>query len=325
MKELRDILGAVRSGPGRRWMLATLVGVRGSSYRQPGARLLMDAEGPVLGAISGGCLEGDVFARAKEALASGAPRLIDYDLRGDLDLIWGSGSGCDGEARILVEALDPAAPWLAFAEARLEARAEARIAIRLGPGLGERVCGERDLQVEEAFVEPILPPLALFIFGAGDEVKPLVALAGLLGWTVTVCDHRPAFAKPERFPQARVQAGHPAQVIPRLALDARSAAVLLSHNYVKDAEALRLLMEGPAPYLGLMGHRQRAARLVEELEAEGVPVDRARLFAPVGLDLGAESPETLALAIASEIQAVFGGREGGCLRDRRAAIHGARG
>ena len=96
MKELLDILRAVRAEPARGWALATLVRTRGSSYRQPGARMLLDGRGPVLGAISGGCLEGEVSARALEARAAGKATLLTYDLRGDLDLIWGSGSGDSG-------------------------------------------------------------------------------------------------------------------------------------------------------------------------------------------------------------------------------------
>jgi len=326
VKELQDILKAIRGAGSATLGLATLVRVEGSSYRRPGARMLMDLDGPRLGALSGGCLEADVFARWREAPER--PRLLTYDLRGDLDLIWGSGSGCEGGAEILVESLDPSAPWLAF----LEETQATRRAGWLHTALDEAAIGARCWGPDEAappaggFLERVLPPVQLWIFGAGDDALPLVRMAKALGWRVGVTDHRSAYANAARFPEAdEVRAVQPTALVPALALDARCAAVLVTHNYAKDLEALRGLLPSPAGYVGVMGHRRRGARLLAALEAEGMDFTAPQIIRfhhPVGLDIGAEAPETLALAILAEIQAVLAGRRGQPLRERVGPIHG---
>ena len=339
MKELLDILKAVKEWPGRpeELVLATVVRVEGNAYRHPGARLLLGPEGPLCGSISGGCLEGDVQARAAEARADRQPRLVRYDLRGDLDLIWGTGSGCEGVAEILVESLgpEPFAGWLGELDASLRERRTLRLATGLGRGaqapssLGAR----RILPEDEAFpagtealVERIDPPIALWCLGAGEDAKPLVQLAVTQGWSVGLADHRPAFLEPARFPGAQaLLAGRPEATIPRMGLDGRSACVLLSHHWDRDLEALRLLLPTGIPYIGLLGHRRRGAALLETLAQEGFQATEGmlrRLFTPVGLDLGAPGPEGIALAVVAEIQAVLAGRPGGHLRERQAPVHG---
>ncbi|MFN8009822.1 MAG: XdhC family protein [Holophagaceae bacterium] len=320
MKELQEILRALRTGPEPgAWGLATLVRTEGHSYRRPGARLLMQASGPRIGALSGGCLEADVYARWRED--PGRPRLLRYDLRGDLDLVWGTGAGCEGVADVLVETLDPATPWLAFVEGCLQGRRSGWVRTELeGPGLGDRTWGEAGHAPEGGFVERVEPPIQLWILGAGDDARPLVRLAQVLGWRIGVADPRPAFATRERFPAADVvRAGPLRTLIPDLGLDARTAVVLLTHHYARDLEALRLLLPSPAGYVGVMGHRLRGDRLLADLEAEGLEVSagqRTRLHHPVGLDLGGDGPEAIALAILAEVQAVMAGRRPLPLRER---------
>lgn len=321
-KELQDILALVR-GRGTPVALATLVRVEGSSYRRPGSRLLTDGQAVLRGSLSGGCLEGEVMARAREVLGDGQSRVLRYDLRGDADLVWGSGSGCEGLLDILVERLDPAAPpeWLAWVE---QAQID-RLPLSIHTDLTSDRLGMRSiLSLPDAqasgFVETFHPVITLWILGASDDSRPLVRMAKELGWRVGLLDHRPAFARPERFPEAdAVLSGHPAQRVPELALDARSAVVLMTHNYLKDLEALRALAVSGADYLGLMGSRARSAKIREALAAEGLSCGE-RLHSPVGLDLGAEDPETIALAVLAEIQATFQGRSGGSLRDTRTAV-----
>ncbi len=310
MKELLDILRLVREHPGP-LALATLVRVEGASYRRTGARLLLDASGPLRGSLSGGCLEGDVQARALEALAQGRPKLVQYDLRGELDLVWGSGSGCEGVLDILVEPLHGFPEWMDWVEQSWASRTGIVLHIDLGSDrLGQRTLVTQLGDSGPGFTETIHPPQALWILGAADDSRPLVHLAKALGWFVGVLDHRPAFAQPGRFPEAdAVRAGHPAQVLPTLPLDARSAVVLMTHHYAKDLEALRLLLPSQAGYLGLMGSRARGAKLLGELAVEGLHPD-ARLHTPVGLDLGATDPEGIALAILAEIQAFAAERSG---------------
>jgi xanthine/CO dehydrogenase XdhC/CoxF family maturation factor len=320
-KELQDILALLKRS-GDPLALATLLRVEGSSYRRPGSRLLTDGEQVLRGSLSGGCLEGEVLGRSKEVLADGVPRLLQYDLRGDLDLVWGSGSGCEGLLEILVERLDPAAPplWLAWLEEVRQKRVALRLATTRSSGFSRRRLLDGDVATAEESLELVPPPVALWILGASDDSRPMVRLAKELGWTVGLLDHRPAFARPDRFPEAdRVLSGHPAQRVPGLELDARSAVVLMTHNYLKDLEALRCLAASKAGYLGLMGSRARSAKLVAELAAEGISCGE-RFHSPVGLDLGAEDPETIALAILAEIQAAFLGRTGGSLRAARTRV-----
>jgi len=310
VKELQDILRLVRERPGP-LALATLVRVEGSSYRRPGARLLMDRKGPLRGSLSGGCLEGDIFARALEAMDAVQPRMMRYDLRGDTDLVWGSGSGCEGLLDILIEPLNGFPEWMTWVEQSWAARTTLTLHTHLNPDqLGMRSIPPQPDAPASGFHETFLPPTALWIMGASDDSRPLLHMAKELGWSVGLLDHRPAFARPERFPLADVvRAGHPTQVIPGLGLDARSAVVLMTHNYTKDLEALRLLLPSAAGYLGLMGSRARGAKLLEELSAENIQAD-TRLHTPVGLDLGARDPEVIALAVLAEIQAFLHGRSG---------------
>jgi len=320
LKELQEILRVLRTGTeAGAWGLATLARTEGHSYRKPGARLLMHASGPRIGALSGGCLEADVHARWRED--PGRPRLLRYDLRGDLDLVWGTGSGCEGVADVLVETLDPGAPWLAFVEGCLQGRREGWLWTGLeGAETGTRRWGHDGEVPAGGFLERLEPAIQLWVLGAGDDARPLVRMAQVLGWRVGVADPRPAFATRERFPAADVvRAGPLRALIPDLGLDPRSAVVLLTHHYARDLEALRLLLPSPAGYVGVMGHRLRGDRLLAELEAEGLEVSagqRIRLHHPVGLDLGGDGPEAIALAILAEVQAVMAGRRPLPLRER---------
>jgi xanthine dehydrogenase accessory factor len=339
MKEFQDILRGIRQGLARNeaMVLATVVRVEGSAYRHPGARLLLGAEGPRLGCVSGGCLEGDVQERAAEVLATGLPLLLRYDLTGDLDLIWGTGSGCEGVAEVLLEPLlpGPGLGWLDAAEETLRSRRTLRLGtvFEAVEGSACRVGEHRILEEGESLpagcsglVERLQPPLALWILGAGEDARPLIDLARILGWKVGIADHRPAFARADRFREAdTVLTGRPEDTIPLMHLDARSAVVLLSHSWDRDKEALRLLLPSPAAYLGLLGHRKRGAKLLEALAVEGFtpnPAKLDRLYSPVGLDLGGQEPGEIALAIVAEIEAVLSGRKGGHLKDRKAAVHG---
>ena len=174
-------------------------------------------------------------------------------------------------------------------------------------------------------IEPLLPPIALYLFGAGYDAVPLAQLAGELGWRVTVADHRPSYARAERFPWARqVLLAQPGHLPEDLQFDNRSCAVIMSHNYLQDQALLRDLLGAPLAYLGVLGPHQRTQRLLADLQKEGIaPSDgqAARLFSPVGLDIGAETAEEIALSILGEIQAALTGRQGGSLRDHPGPIH----
>lgn len=302
MKELQDIHRLLQAHP-EPLALATLVGVEGAAYRRPGARLLTDGQRVLRGSLSGGCLEGEVLGRAREVLADGRPRLLTYDLRGDADLVWGSGMGCEGVLAVRVERVQGVPTWMAAVASAWAARRTVRLGLPTREEDGFQILGEGEAY---SAVEVLPPPLALWLWGGDEDTRLLVDLAAALGWFVGVVDHRPAFVTPDRFPHAdALHAGHPAQVVPELPLDERSAAVLLTHNYLKDQDTLRHLLGTPVGYVGLMGSRARCARMLGELG-----VADPRLRAPVGLDLGSRLPEAVALAILAEVQAALLGGSG---------------
>ena len=356
--------------------LATLVQVDGSSYRQPGARLLVDAEGRVLaGAISGGCLEGDVAARAADVCATGRGARLVYDLRADLEAIWGFGAACDGIAHLLLEPL-PDSTWLADVEAIRSRRQNGAVLTVLdGHGGGsscavldgdaatgtwrpiveeprgipesELLAGTRAAQrtghpilhdvrdVAALFIEPLVAPVALHVIGAGRGADAFVQIARSLEWEVTVIDHRPAMLAGLALPDGVTT--HVAHfndseslngLLATLPHDGRTAIALLSHIFDVDSAWLTALLPLPVAYVGVLGSRKRAGQLLEAVQAalseRGLSVTermRHRLHAPIGLDLGGESPASIALSAIAEIEAVIHGRPAGFLRERLSPIH----
>jgi len=312
--------------------LATLVQVEGSSYRRAGARLLLGANGLRSGSISGGCLEEDVLVRARQVITSGKPQLTVYDTTSENDLVWGVGLGCHGIVRVLIEPIGQCPDWVAVVRESQRRRRDSLLEIcfednrtadwgtRLAPsGLDPKT------QRSGFFVDFIPPPALLLVFGAGDDAQPLVRLTKELGWMVHVIDPRPSFATSERFPEAdQVIAVPIAAALSSLKTDARTAAVIMTHHYVHDLPLLAGLINRPMIYLGLLGPRKRAERLQADIEKTGQQVSaeaRARLHAPVGLDLGGDTPESVALAVVAELQAVLAGRNARPLRERQGPIH----
>lgn len=335
MPELNDLLDAAEAlaARGEQFALATIVTTRGSTYRRAGARLLIPAEGEPIGNISGGCLEGDVARIGREVIAAGVPRLVEFDMTADDDAVWGYGLGCNGAIELLVEPTAGATASLGALRTgsgsclvtvltgpdagshRLETDGAAAAALRDGRPRVAEVDGER------VFYEPLLPPLRLLVCGAGHDAIPLVRQAAELGWRVVVADVRRALLTEERFPAAAAFASpDPAGAADALAPDARSAVILMSHNYLRDLASLRSFLDAPLAYLGVLGPRGRTEQMLREI---GRPEAIDRLHAPAGLDIGAEGPEEVAHAIVAEILAVTRGRGGGALRDRGAPIHGA--
>ncbi|MGZ4273662.1 MAG: XdhC family protein [Solirubrobacteraceae bacterium] len=335
MSELSDLLDAAEAmaARGEPMALATVVATRGSTYRRAGARLLVPAEGEPIGNISGGCLEGDVARIGREVIASGEPRLVEFDMTADDDAVWGYGLGCNGAIELWIEPTQGALESVAALRSgtgsclliplsgpdagthRLETEGAAVAALRDGMPRAEEVDGQR------VFLEPLLPPLRLLVCGAGHDAIPLVGQAVELGWRVVVVDVRRALLKPDRFPGADFADPDPASVAGALAPDERTAAILMSHNYLRDIAYLRSLLEAPLAYLGVLGPRGRTEQMLAEI---GQPAAISRLHAPAGLDIGADGPEEVAHAIVAEILAVTRGRGGGPLRERASPIHSER-
>ena len=333
MSELGELLDAAEAlaARGQPMALATVVATRGSTYRRAGARLLIPPEGEPIGNISGGCLEGDVARIGREVIASGDPRLVQFDMTADDDAVWGYGLGCNGAIELFVEptagalesvgalrsgqgaclAIPLSGPDLGVH--RLETDGAAAAALRDGTPHVEEVAGER------IYFEPLVAPLRLLVCGAGHDAIPLVRQATELGWHVVVVDVRNALLTAERFPAADFASPDPAAAADALTPDERTAVILMSHNYLRDIAYLRSFLEAPLAYLGVLGPRGRTEQMLGEI---GSPEAIARLHAPAGLDIGAEGPEEVAHAIVAEILGVMHGRRGEPLRDRGGPIHG---
>ncbi len=173
--------------------------------------------------------------------------------------------------------------------------------------------------------ERVLPPTPLVIFGAGHDAVPLARLAKELGWHVSVVDTHSVAARPQRFPLADcVLSCAPEDVGQNVDLGARTAAVVMTHSFPQDSVLLPLLLQSPAAYVGILGPKKRTARLLQQMADDGRPITEdalARLHGPIGLDIGADTPEQIALSIVAEVQAALAGRMGGELRRRQAPIY----
>ena len=340
-------------------VLATLVRVEGSSYRRPGARMYIHSTGSV-GAISGGCLEGEVSRKAAWIARSG-PAVERYSTLFDEILDENNlldtreipyGLGCGGVMDVLLEpaaspetnamlrALEAAErgenlyaatvlpsaaleglPFarvilrhdktIFFASSDLDSEVVSRLAsLASAAGEANTVSIALANETREVFLEPVLPPQRLVVFGAGDDARPLVRMANLLGWRVTVADGRAWLAQPSRFPEAErvLTLSENAANFKQLALSDRDAVALLTHSFEQDRNLLSKLLPLDLCYLGLLGARHRSRLLLTEAASRlGWSPEQAlhRVHAPIGLDLGGDSPEAVAVAILAEIQAAL--------------------
>lgn len=366
-----DVLSAIESlrARGEKMALATVVGARGSTYRRPGARLLVAESGELIGNISGGCLDNDIKREAKEVMAGNGARLIDFDLTADDEAIWGWGLGCNGALEVFVEPPNHAAEVIGSLRLALEERRTvglvtvlssavagvepgARLLIhpdgRTEGGLGDpevdaaalavgrqalesRKAGRAVLEVAgngdtAAFVEPLEPPVRLLICGAGEDVIPLVRLAAQIGWETVIADDREQLLNKERFPDATefVLLPKAADLVKQAGVDRLTAAIVMSHNYVRDQDYLKVLLGTDVVYIGMLGPKARLRRLLPDLAKEGVfpsEADEEKIHGPAGLDVGAEGPEEIAWAVIAEIMAVRSGRNAGFLKDRQGPTH----
>lgn len=304
--------------------LATVCEVRGSAYRRPGARMLLVSDGRSAGVINGGCLDADLWRRARAAMDSGAAQCACYDTTSSEDIVWGLGLGCRGVVKILVEPVGDLG-WLGDGKrvaAVFEGESLGTVVLDAEAGAeADQSLRPADFQGGRASIETFQPPPPLWVFGAGADVLPLVDLAAMMGWDARVID--PRAPHPERLPL--VEGRHVApEASGELPFSPRDACVLMTHNFLHDAEILRAALESSAFYVGVLGPKRRADELLAFLKKQGfVPTQAqlAKLHAPIGLDIGAETPEEIALSILAELRAVKTGRNGGFLRARGAAIH----
>lgn len=311
MKELKALLALAHQAD----YLATVVETAGSVYRRPGARMLIAQGRPLHGLVSGGCLESDLAERALSG-----PQLVTYDNASGAEELWGAGVGCNGVISIWLEPLTPR--LLGFWQECLASRRPGRTALVYRSSSPSFEVGQRWFDDEiplawqlghyrkpdwSVWVEQLQPPPQLVVCGAGPDALPLVRGAVGLGWDVRLVDHRPAFLENSQFTGAETA---------RQGLEVRpgGAVVVMSHNLERDRGYLDEAMGSAAGYIGMLGPRERTRRLLGDRRDE-------RVHGPVGLDIGSQTPEEIALAILAEIMAVQAGRQAGFLRERDASRH----
>ena len=366
MRELQDIVRGWSELRTREQdvVLATVVAASGSTYRRPGARLLLSAERWIAGGISGGCLERDVLGKAWWRTREG-PLVVTYDsTSADDEETWTFGLGCNGRVDVLLERLPASgeAHPLDFIARCLETRRSGVMAtVFRGEAVGRRLLLAADgvrsdlvtgplrdavhsaaeavaregrtraeriegaTGVHEVLLEVVRPPRSLVIFGTGQDAVPLVRLAAALGFHLTVVSNTSGGAPAELFQEANVRlTASPSAIREKLRLEPDSAVVIMTHNLGHDRGYLRFALESECAYVGILGPRARTERLLTELSEAGFqPTDarRAALYSPIGLHLGAEQPEEIALSILAEVEARFSGADAQSLRLRPGPIH----
>jgi xanthine dehydrogenase accessory factor len=360
VRELLDDIERWRAA-GKRVAVARVVGLEGSAPRDPGAAMAVNEDGEVAGSVSGGCVEGAVLTEGLEVLRLDQPRLVTYGIADDD--AFAVGLTCGGTIHVFIDprADDAIRAALGSAEAAALAtvvegpQAGAKLLVRPGAdpvgtlgdpdldrvvtrdALGELEAGRTGLRHygphgearrEEGvsvFVESFAPPPRMLIFGAIDFTAALARLAKLLGYRVTVCDARPVFATPARFPMAdEVVAAWPDRYLAEVGaeLGSRDAVCVLTHDPKFDVPAIAAALATKAGYVGAMGSRRTHDKRLERLAEAGVDeAGLARVMAPVGLDIGARTPEETAVSICAEIIAQRTGREAPSLRHGEGPIH----
>lgn len=312
MNEDRELLNQFRSSQEKneKIALATIVCIEGSSYRRPGAKMLVTENGTIVGTISGGCLERDLTKRALIAIHSSKSMLVRYDSRLDTEediSIEAPSLGCEGVIEIFINP-QPHAHLNILREVHLEWTAKEY---------------KLDLPNGTIFVDRIQPPVRIVIFGAGSDAIPMARIAMELGWHTTVLDCRSSLSN-SKFKFKNVD------LFVTCSLDKLKfhlpntsdfAAIVMTHHFDHDRIILELLNQVRPKYTGLLGPRGRTLRILKELERDGVFIDSSQLFFPLGLDIGGSTPQSVALSAIAEAHAVLSNREGKSLKYRLVSIH----
>lgn len=331
-------------------IMATVIETQGSTYRKAGARMLIGVDGELTGLIGGGCFEADLLEHAQTVFETGHAKTLTYDLRGAADDLWGLGLGCNGATRILLQLLSRDNDFGALkllADAAFNRQPGVLVTVvdsshpgfpagstlflpnetdspwpftieraPLIPQLITHRIGEHSVQ---AFYDPIQPPPHLLLLGAGDDALPVLACAKTLGWKVSIADHRPGYLNQQRLANADwLLHVKPDKLLDHLSLSRFDAAVIMSHNIHHDRDYLAALAASNLPYIGLLGPAARRERLLSSLNESGQRL-RPCLYGPAGLDIGAETPEEIAISIVAGIQAALKGRDGRHLALKSAA------
>lgn len=364
MKELNDIIFAYNKAvvQNKKTALVTVVHVEGSSYRRPGARMLVTEDGEITGAISGGCLEGDALRKAQFAIFQQKNKLEIYDTIDDEDNKLGIQLGCNGIVYILFEPIqnDDANNPINLLKKVAEKRKDAVLITLFNKDknvIQKGTCGfvsederifihdemkalkkqynnvlvERSSAIQHyesscsVLFQFVPPAIQLVIVGAGNDAQPLVEMASLLGWNIAVADGRSTYATQQRFSKVnKISITKPANILSSNNIDEQTAVVLMTHNYNYDVAALEQLINTDCKYIGTLGPKKKLNKMFVELREKGIMIDDKilhNIYGPVGLDIGAETAEEIALSIIAEIKAVFAKRNGNSLKEKRFAIH----
>jgi xanthine dehydrogenase accessory factor len=346
---VKDVLEELSawSQRGDRIALATVIDVKRSAPRPPGAKMAVTLDGEIAGAVSGGCVEGAVVEIAEQVLDCAPPRVVHYGIA-DSEA-WDVGLPCGGEIDVWIQEYEPGR----FAEIAREGGRAAEVTVLEGAAPGAKLLVEADGAIsgtlgapeldDEAvraasellwaerserrgplFIDVIAPAPRLILFGAVDIAASLCTLARNAGWRPYVIDPRARFATPERFPDAEeVIAAWPEEAFARIGgIDPATSIAVLTHDPKLDDAALALALRSPARFIGAMGSRRAQAVRRERLLELGFTDDELeRVAAPLGLDLGAITAEETALSILAEVVAARHGRGGGRLASARGRIH----
>jgi xanthine dehydrogenase accessory factor len=310
---------------------ATIVTHEGSTPRSAGSKMLLRSDGTMYGTVGGGLVEAQVLTAAASVLDDGEARMLDFDLTGEMAA--GADMICGGKLRVFLERIGPGSDGELYAELfrRVERGENCLLAVPMGcgprslvpsrgPALGAdlpgsllesaRVAG-RDCHAPVVFaamsnrwfLEPWRAPSRLYIAGAGHVSRPTAQIAALAGFHVTVMDDRPEFANAERFPQAhelRTQDLH--SCLEGLPIGPDASLVIVTRGHVHDADVLAQALRTPAGYIGMIGSRRKRDSVYQRLRSQGfTDSDLARVHCPVGLDIGAETPEEIAVSIVAEL------------------------
>jgi len=326
--------------------VATVVQTWGSAPRQPGAKMAVSASGQIAGSVSGGCVEGAVVEAAKQALATGRPGLLSFGVSDEN--AWSVGLACGGNIQVFVEPLadehyepvrDAAAGRRALAMATVVSGAEELIgrklwlrddgttggslpepaAVLVRDALASGASRRAAIAGSEVFLDVLMPPPRLVVVGGVHIAIPLVALARTLGFETIVVDPREAFASAARFPHAdRIVSKWPDRALEEIRPDPSTAVAVLAHDPKLDDPALMIALRSPAYYVGALGSSRTQEKRQARLREAGLSEDAlARLYAPIGLDLGGRSPEEIALAVMAQIVAARNPRRTGIKRESR--------
>lgn len=362
MKDLNSLVSAYRNVDWhkRNGAIATVVNVHGSSYRSPGARMLILDDGQWVGSISGGCLEGDALRKARQVMLEKKSMTVTYDTREESNQKLGIGLGCNGVIDVLIQPVEEPIDTLTEIVERQQPLALATVFSGAASGalLLQDIKGEtlrstlpaalhaavnEDLRLifeskrsqpktyqtpegaHSVFLELIQPAPHVILFGGGFDARPVSQLAKSLGWRVEVTDECVAHIAPVFFPSADKLSLCQREWIDReFTITPYTACVLMSHNYEYDRDVLQKVINSPAPYIGILGPRKRFDKMLAEFAQRNITLTAEqlhRIHSPIGLDIGAEAPDEIAVSIIAEIQSKFSNRSGGFLKYHSGPIH----